>query len=104
MNCYNFKKTKKRFLGKNYTFYVADTPKKRNIGFSGIEKPAGKVGIIFIYEDEKIRTFTMKNTKFPLHIYFFDKSWNLVHQQLLKAKSGLISSKKPAYYVVEIPA
>ena len=81
MNCYNFKKTKKNFLGKKYTFYIADTPKKRNIGFSGIKKPKGSVGMLFIYNDEKNRQYTMKKTKFDLDIYFFNRNWQLINKK-----------------------
>lgn len=103
MHFYNFKKTKKDFLGKKYTFYIADTPQKISKGFANTNHPGKKTGIIFIFPNEEIRYFTTKDMKFDLKIYFYDKNWNLVSQKIAKAGIKRISSEKPAMYVIEIP-
>lgn len=104
MNYKTFKKRKQKVLGKNYTLYIADTPAKRQKGLSGIKEIPNNHGMIFCYPDLKIRNFTMKKTHCKLKILFFDENFNCIKLTTGKPNSNkLISSEKPAMYVIEIP-
>lgn len=68
-------------------------------------------GMIFVFSDERPRSFWMKNTFVDLDILFFNSKQILVDKAtLLGVKSEMQSqipqytSKKPAQYVVEVPA
>lgn len=105
MNYKKFKKIKKTINGKKYILHIADTPAKQIYGFSDVkpkEVPKNH-GILFVYPDSKIRTFTMKKTKLRLKIIFCDE--NFTSFEIKKALPGetSISSSKPAKYVIEIP-
>ena len=60
--------------------------------------------MLFIFPDEKMHSFYMKNTEFPLDILYIDKNLKLVSMQENAEplnESGL-SSKVPVKYVLEI--
>jgi uncharacterized protein len=99
----NYKKIKKRFLGQKYTLFVANTPSKQRLGLSKIKSLPKNQGMIFIYQDEKSRTFTMKNTNIPLMMFFFDRNFNLVMKAKGKPRKTIVNCQKPAMYVIEIP-
>ena len=105
MSFSNYKKIKTNIKGKTgtYSLWVADTPKKRNIGLSRIKSISKNSGMIFVYDDDKIRTFTMKNTFIPLQIIFLDKNFNVLHQEKGRPRqSSPIECNKKCRYVVEI--
>lgn len=63
-------------------------------------------GMLFIFQDEQIRSFYMKNTKIPLDIIYIDKSYQIVSFQK-NAKpfdETSLPSEAPAKYVLEINA
>lgn len=106
MSFANYKKIKTKIKGMSgsYNLWVADTPKKKTIGLSGVKSIPNRHGMIFIYDDDKSRSFTMKNTLIPLVIIFLDKNFNVVHYE--KAKPRQLSSIECSVqcrYVVEIP-
>lgn len=65
--------------------------------------PKGKA-FLFKFPDEDIREFHTVNMKFPIKMFFFNSKKEIVYSAG-KVNPGvkLISSKKPAKYVVEIP-
>ena len=105
MNYKKFKKIKKTVNGKKYTLHIADSPKKRLWGFSNIKpKDVPKNhGILFVYPDSKIRTFTMKKTKLKLKIIFCDENFENFETKIGYPGNLSITSSKPAKYVIEIP-
>ena len=106
MSFSNYKKIKTKIKGKpgTYSLWVANTPKKRSIGLSNIKKLPKNHGMIFIYEDDAPRSFTMKNTLIPLQIIFLDKDFNVLNQEKGKPRqSRSIECDKKCRYVVEIP-
>ncbi len=105
MNYKKFKKIKKVINDKKYILHIADTPKKHRLGFSNVNpKDVPKNhGIIFVYPDSKIRTFTMKKTKIKLKIIFYDKEFKKNEIKVGIPGASKITSTQPAKYVVEIP-
>lgn len=102
----NYKKIKTKIKGKtgSYSLWVADTPKKQNLGLSRIKSIPMNTGMIFVYNDDQPRTFTMKNTFMPLQIIFLDKNFNVVYQEKgMPKQRNSIECAKNCRFVVEIP-
>ncbi len=89
--------------GKIYRLWVADTPEKKAKGLSGISDMPHNCGMIFVYDDDSPRSFTMQKTKMPLKIGFFDKNYNLVHSELGEPyQSSPVICDQDCRYVIEI--
>ena len=89
--------------GQEYRLWVANTQEKRHKGLSGIKDLPDNCGMIFVYEDDGPRTFTMKNTNVPLQIGFFDKNYQLVHSEKgIPYQSEPVVCDKDCRYVIEI--
>ena len=58
--------------GKQVAAEVADTPQERAIGLMGRASLAPDAGMLFVYPDEAVRSFWMKNTRIPLSIAFIN--------------------------------
>ena len=105
MSFANYKKIKTKIQGRsgNYHLWVADTPKKRTLGLSKIKSIPNNHGMIFVYDDDKPRVFTMRNTYIPLEIIFLDKNFNVVYHEKAKPKQRRsIECPFQCRYVVEI--
>jgi uncharacterized membrane protein (UPF0127 family) len=60
-------------------------------------------GMLFVYDQEKILTFWMKNTPLPLSIAFLDRRGEIVDIQLLEPFSPRVHySAYPAQYALEV--
>ena len=100
----NYRKIKTNIKGRGrYSLWVADTPKKKSLGLSGIDKLPKKHGMIFVYEEDVQNNFTMKNTFIPLTIIFLDSNFNILEVFNCKPqqKRSIIPSIKYRY-VIEI--
>ena len=51
---------------------IAKTPEERNYGFMNRKKIPDGTGMIFIFEQDQILSFWMKNTPHPLSIAYID--------------------------------
>lgn len=105
MNFSNYKKVKTKIKGKPgiFSLWVADTPVKRKKGLSRISGLPKNGGMIFIYNSDEPRIFTMKNTFIPLHIIFLDKNFNVVYQEKARPQQrNSIECIDNCRYVVEI--
>lgn len=96
--------------GKRYAVEVADTPDSRERGLMfRNDLPVGN-GMLFIFDDEEVRSFWMKNTYIALDILYFDSDRRLVSAQLGVPPCGdqprcpLYPSAGPARYVLELNA
>ena len=61
-------------------------------------------GMLFIFDNEAIFSFWMKNTAIPLDIIWIDSHKKIVfiHHQSTPFSEKAINPKKPALYVLEI--
>ena len=92
---------------------VADESAKRTKGLMDRKKLADGKGMWFVFENEGLRTFWMKNTKIPLDVVFFNKDKEIVsfaenmEPCVAPKKNGdckTYSSRKSAMYALEVPA
>lgn len=82
---------------------VADSPQERAIGLMGRSSLPVNQGMIFVYPDEAVRSFWMKNTPLPLSIAFIDKLGRVVHIAELKPNDTTpVSSQVPAMFALEM--
>lgn len=104
----DFPKKKIQINGKTITVEVAETPAQQQQGLMFREKLAANAGMIFVFPDEDIRSFWMKNTYIDLSIGYFDKNRKLIDIQDMKATSVAQTnfpsyvSRAPAQYALEM--
>src|SRR3989304_1987917 len=90
---------------------IADTPDERRIGLMNRDELPADSGMIFVFEDEKVVHFWMKNTSIPLDIIHFNSDLEIVNilnntspcprtQRLCPA----YSSEVPVKYTLEVNA
>jgi parallel beta-helix repeat protein len=80
---------------------------ERWVGFRGFPQPLldGFPGILFEFEDEAERRFTMQTVLFDLDIAFFAADGRLVGRTTMIASIGdLYSAEEPFQYALELPA
>ena len=91
-------------MGKNYNLYVADNPKTQRKGLSGVHSLDENEGMIFVYNDDKPRTFNFRDTLLPLTIYFVSNSGKVVKRSTASpGQMKNIECKIPCRWVIEIP-
>jgi len=59
---------------------VADDDAERASGLRGIPDPGPYAGMLFVYPEPKVATFTMAGVTFPLEIGFYDPDGDPVHR------------------------
>jgi uncharacterized membrane protein (UPF0127 family) len=80
---------------------LSNTPEKRQKGLSNMDDIGA--GMIFTWDEAKILSFWMKETKIALSIGFFDKNGELFQIEDLKPYSlELRYSKKEAKFALEL--
>lgn len=89
---------------------IADTNAERVRGLMFRKRLAQNRGMLFIFEDDSVRNFWMKNTLIPLDMIFIDSEGKVVSIQknVPPCEDGtscpVYSSGVPARYVLEINA
>lgn len=82
---------------------IADTPETRERGLMFRNELPDNEGMLFIFEEEGIRSFWMQNTFIPLDIAFLDRTLTIVDiQQMMPQTAVLHTSAAPAMYALEI--
>ncbi len=77
---------------------IADTDAKKAKGLSGRLSLASNSGMLFIYNEEEIRRFWMKNMKFPIDIIWIRKDKVVdILINALPPKSGTLDSELSIY-------
>lgn len=86
---------------------TAETEKEQAQGLSGRETLSENEGMLFVYQEEDIRFFWMKDMNFSIDIIWIDGNKRIV--DITKNASPesypeIFSPKKPAQYVLEVVA
>lgn len=95
--------------GKSFYVEVADNDPARMQGLMFREQMAADRGMIFLFGEEAMQAFWMKNTLIPLDILYFDSKFRLVSAQtdVPPCKADPCPSyptSAPAQYVLELNA
>lgn len=106
----DFKTQQIKVGGKSLKVEIAKTMSQRSQGLMFRKDFAAAEGMLFIFEQEQVLSFWMKNTFLDLSIGFFDRNKKLVDVQDMSAvKSEMemnlpnYTSKSPALYALEVP-
>ena len=89
-----------------FTVEIADTSAKRRKGLMKREVLAIDHGMLFVFEEEKMLSFWMKDTPLPLDIIFFGRDGQYVshHAGAVPYSEESIRSVAPAQYALEVNA
>jgi uncharacterized membrane protein (UPF0127 family) len=86
------------------TAEIADTPETRGRGLMFRNELPDDEGMLFIFEEEGIRSFWMQNTFIPLDIAFLDRTLAVIDiRQMQPQSETLHTSSGPAMYALEVP-
>lgn len=83
---------------------VAATEQLRQLGLMYRKEMAENSGMVFMWDDEKPRTFWMKNTYLELDMFFVDRNFKVVTilEHVPPLTENHRESVHPAQYVVEL--
>jgi uncharacterized membrane protein (UPF0127 family) len=85
------------------TAEIAEKPNDRHRGLMFRESMPENHGMLFLFDEEIVRSFWMKNTPLPLSIAYADASGTIVHIADMEPHSErLVSSQRPARYALEM--
>jgi uncharacterized protein len=83
---------------------VADTPEARERGLMFRTELEDGHGMLFVFPDEDIRGFWMRNTYIPLDIAYLDRTQRIVDIQAMEPHvEELYESSRPAMFALEVP-
>ncbi|MBI2498749.1 DUF192 domain-containing protein [Candidatus Woesearchaeota archaeon] len=94
--------------GKKINVEIADTREEQLKGLMYREKLDENTGMLFVYNDSRVRNFWMANMQFPLDMLFINESKSIIkieYAGLCENKvCNIHSSDIPAMYVLEVNA
>ena len=89
--------------GHPVTVEVADDEATRQNGLMNRDHLGADAGMLFVYPDEQVRGFWMKDTRIPLSIAFATRSGHIVRIADMKPFDRTrVSSLAPATYALEM--
>lgn len=89
----------------DFTLEIADTPQTRQIGLMHRDSMPADHGMIFVFGEEEVLGFWMRNTRIPLDIVFINAVRQVVSIKQMKPYDlTSTSSDKPALYAIELNA
>jgi hypothetical protein len=93
--------------GHSYTIEIAADDASRAHGLMDRTQMDADHGMLFVFDDDAMRAFWMKNTKIPLDMLFFDSTRHLITVQhdvppCTSDPCPAYSSGAPARYVLEL--
>jgi len=93
-------------VGKALVLELADTPQKRELGLMYRKQLAPNHGMIFVFPEEAVQSFWMKNTYISLDMIFLNKDLKVVGilESVPILNSEMRKIEKVSQYVVEINA
>jgi len=98
-----YRKVKVPIKGKGYNLVVADTPEKKRIGLSRVNKLPSRCGMLFVYRTPVNHSFTMEKTSIPLTIIFLNSDMEIL--EVFKCRpfeKRKVRPKSDYSYVIEI--
>lgn len=95
--------TQMKIGSRMFTLEIARTEDQQQTGLMRRDSMPADHGMIFVFGDDQVRNFWMKNTRFPLDIVFADARGKIVsvHQMAAFDESNT-SSDSPARYAIEL--
>src|SRR5215204_3063635 len=82
---------------------IADTPEERQTGLMGRSALAEEGGMLFVFDQEQILAFWMKDTVIPLSIAYIDADGRIVDiQDMQPLDETSHPSAEPARYALEV--
>jgi uncharacterized membrane protein (UPF0127 family) len=89
----------------NFSVELADDNAERAKGLMFRETLADDAGMLFLFEDDRPRSFWMKNTLIPLDILFIRSDGTIVHisRNTRPRDESAVPSEFPVRAVLEIP-
>lgn len=83
---------------------IARTPDERGRGLSNRDHLAAGSGMIFVFDDEEVRSFWMQDTFIPLDIAYLDANARIIDiQQMEPETTRMHTSSGPAMFALEVP-
>ncbi len=90
---------------RTFDIEVARTPQQHELGLMKRDSMPENHGMIFVFEDEHLLEFWMKDTRIPLDIMYLDADGKVVSVgQMQPYDLSTVSSQVPAQYAVELNA
>lgn len=85
---------------------VADTDELRSAGLMDVTTLPENAGMIFLFDNNRTRSFWMANTPLSLDILFVNSDMEIVriHRNTTPYSQDPIESERPAKYVIEVNA
>ncbi len=89
-----------------FDIYLATTIEQQRRGLMFVRSLPERTGMLFVYDDERVRSMWMKNTYLPLDIAFARADGTVINVALDTEPQSLrsILSAGPARYVLEVNA
>jgi uncharacterized protein len=82
---------------------IADTPEERRTGLMGRSALAEDAGMFFVYDQEQVLSFGMKDTLIPLSVAYIDAEGRIVDiQDMQPLDETSHPSAEPARYALEV--
>jgi len=86
---------------------IADTPEKRSVGLSGHKELAPDEGMLFVFPEDGMHAFWMKDMSFSIDILWLSRGGLIVDMQQKVAPETYPAAyvpRKEARYVLELPS
>jgi uncharacterized membrane protein (UPF0127 family) len=86
---------------------VAQTPSEQERGLSGHAPLAADEGMLFLFDDVRVKQFWMKDMGFPIDIIWISPEWKVnawAANALPESYPALFTSPDNTQYVLEVPA
>ena len=100
-----YQKVEAQIGGEKFEIEIADTNESRTLGLSNRDSLAKRKGLLFVFDQDGIYQFWMKDLNFDIDIIWLDNEKRIVHMEQSVSPSTypeLFRSSVPARYVLEL--